>query len=207
MRSGLPPAMAGGGAMRNGGAAAGGDDAPLGAGQLGQALADAFHQLVHVDEAARGQVHGALHFGKGLRAGDDGERAAGVDDGPHADGAVHIGAEIERGGDRLPDAAAQRLHGRQQPALAEQIPAAVAGPGLFDFVPERLWHGLLLTSRSPLRHDAVPPRIAGLFVIFRQFGPIRPGDAVEVVDHLAVANGELADQFLRGPPFARRTCR
>ena len=122
----------GGGEMRNGGAAARGDDAPLGAGQLGEALADAIHQLVHVDETARGLVHGALDFGKRLRAGDDGERAAGVDDGPYADGAIHIGAELERRGHRVPHAAAQRLHRRKQSTLPEEIPAAVTGPWLFE---------------------------------------------------------------------------
>ena len=91
---------------------------------LGQALADAIHQLVHVDEAARGLVHGALDFGKRLRAGDDGERAAGVDDGPHADGAIHIGADFERRGHRLPHAAAEGLRRREQSALPEQIAAA-----------------------------------------------------------------------------------
>ena len=116
----------GGGEVSNRGAATGGHDSPLGAGDLGQALADAIHQLVHVDEAARRLVHGALDFGKSLRSGDDRERPACIDHGAHTDGAIHVGADFERGRHRLPDAAAEGLGGGEQSALAEQIPAAVS---------------------------------------------------------------------------------
>src|SRR5206468_8106467 len=50
------------GAVRDRGTASGSDDAPLRAGQLGEAFADALHQLVHIDEPTRGFVHSLLHF-------------------------------------------------------------------------------------------------------------------------------------------------
>ncbi len=47
---------------------------------------------------AGGFGHGLLYFWKGLRAGDDGEGTAGVDDGADADGFIESGAEFQRGG-------------------------------------------------------------------------------------------------------------
>ncbi len=83
--------------MREGGAASGRDDAPLGAGEFGEALTDAIHELVHLDEVAGGFVHGALYFGKSERAGDDGEGSARVEDGADADGLIEIRADVEDG--------------------------------------------------------------------------------------------------------------
>src|ERR1019366_8994219 len=121
----------------------------------------AIHQLIQVDEAARGLIHGALDFGKGLRAGKDGERAAGIDDGPHADGAVHVGAEFQRGGHGLAYAATQGLRRGEQTALPEQIAAAVSSPGLFEFFPERLRHSFSLSrmkaARGPARQAKACP--------------------------------------------------
>src|SRR5215471_6140670 len=45
--------------------------------------------------------------------------------------------------------------------------------------------------------DGVPGGVAGAGVVGGQRGPIGTGDAVEVVDHLTVANGQLADQAPR----------
>ncbi len=55
------------------------------------------------------------------------------------------------------------------------------------------------------RRDRVPSRIARLQVIFRQRRPVGPGDAVQIVDHLAVFEGQLADDLLRTPEPRSRT--
>src|SRR5690348_14446394 len=79
------------GEMRQGGAAAGSDNAPGSFGQLGKLLADAGHQLVHLDIAARGLVHGLFHFRKRLRARNDREGAARIDHGLYADRSIDLG--------------------------------------------------------------------------------------------------------------------
>ena len=107
--------------MGDSGGASGGDDAPLGAAQFGQALADAVHQLVHVDERAGSLIHGPLHLGQGGRAGDDGVSAAGVDERADADGAVHIGADFEGSRHGAADTTANGLRQGQYPSLPEQV--------------------------------------------------------------------------------------
>src|SRR5436305_7485124 len=118
--------------MGDGRAAAGGHNSPLGAGDLCQALADSVHQLIHVDEAARSLVHGALHFWKRLRTGNDGEGAARINHGPNADGAVHVGSKIHRGRYRLTDTSAEGLCRGEESTLPEEIAAAESCPRFFE---------------------------------------------------------------------------
>ena len=61
------------------------------------------HHLVHLHVIVRGLEHRLLHLGQRLRAGDDGERAAGVQDGPDTD----LGKQIVCRGTRT-----GRMHGR-----------------------------------------------------------------------------------------------
>ena len=114
------------GEVRDRGAAAGGDDAPLGAGDFGQALADAVHQLVHVDEAARGLIHGALDFGQRLRAGDDRERAAGVDD-------AAARRSIDRAGRANSSGAPRELPSERLRAAASRLPLRNRSRRALDF--------------------------------------------------------------------------
>ena len=95
-RSGLPPATQAAVAMRQRRGAAAGDDAPLGAGQLGEAGADRLGELVEVHVVLRGRVHRRAHFRQHRRTADDGEGAAGVDQRPDADRRVDVGA-VQRG--------------------------------------------------------------------------------------------------------------
>ncbi len=88
----------GGGEVGEAGAAAVGDDGPGGLGDFGDAAASTFHEFVEVDVMAGGFGHCLLYFWKGLRAGDDGEGAPGVDDGADTDGFIEGGAEFEWGG-------------------------------------------------------------------------------------------------------------
>jgi len=53
-----------------------------------------------------------------------------------------------------------------------------------------------LSSAAAGRRDCVPFRVAGLFVVFRQRGPIGARDAVQVVDHFSVFQSYFGDDFL-----------
>ena len=83
---------AGGRAERHRGRAAAGDEAPLGQGQLGQAPTRRLHQLVEIDERARGRVHRPAHLRQHQAAAMQGAHAAAIDEGPHAE--RQIGIEI-----------------------------------------------------------------------------------------------------------------
>ena len=98
MAVGVAAGDAGGGGVGQRGGASGSDDAPLGAGELGEALADALHQLVDLDVLAGGGFLGGADLGQLERAADDGEGAAAVDERAHADGAVDVGTDAQGAG-------------------------------------------------------------------------------------------------------------
>ena len=81
--------------VRQGGGAATGHDPGLGPGELRQSLADPFHQLVDMHEVFRGFQHGGLDFRWRERSAENGEGALAVDEGPHADRLIEIGAEAQ----------------------------------------------------------------------------------------------------------------
>src|SRR5260370_147684 len=69
--------------------------------------------------------------------------------------------------------------------------------------PPAPWPGSLFGSISPSSPpDPVPAGVSRRLVVPRQGMPVRTGHAVEVVDHLAVAQRHLADEPFR-PPQAR----
>ena len=114
--------------MRDRGSASGGHDAPLGLGQLGEALADAVHQLIQMNVVAGSLVHGALHFRKRLRARDNGERSPAIDDWPDANRFIDVRADLESacgvgGGSGLRATARQKPEGGKESALAEKFSA------------------------------------------------------------------------------------
>ena len=95
-RSGLPPATHAAVACDIAAAHPGAHHAPLGAGQLGQALADRVHQLVDLHVLLVGRDLGRAHFGQLHRAADDRQRAAAVDQRADANRLVDVGRCIGR---------------------------------------------------------------------------------------------------------------
>ncbi len=87
----IVPGDAGGGAERDGGGAPAGDDAPFGAGQFGDALARRVHQLVEIDELARGGVHRGAHLRQHQAAAMHRAHAAAIDERPHAEREIGVG--------------------------------------------------------------------------------------------------------------------
>ena len=72
-----------------------GDNSPFRFSDLRQALANTFHQLVHLDVVPGSLFHSLLHFRKALRAGDDGEGALAIYDRADADGFVDARTNIK----------------------------------------------------------------------------------------------------------------
>ena len=94
---GVPTGDAGQGRVRDGRGASRGHHPPLGLRQLRQALADRLGQLVEVDVVTRRRVHRGARLGQHRRAGEDRVRAPRVDEGPHPDRLVDLGADPQAG--------------------------------------------------------------------------------------------------------------
>ena len=88
----MPPATHAAVTCFSPGGAAGRHHAPLGAGQLGQPLADRVGQFVHLHEVLGGRIHGGADFGQLDGSADDSERPAAIDDGFNADRLVDLAA-------------------------------------------------------------------------------------------------------------------
>ena len=82
---------AGGGAERDRGGAAAGHDAPFGAGQFGDALARGRHQLVEVDELARGGLDRGAHLRQHQAAAMHRAHAAAIDERPNPEREIGVG--------------------------------------------------------------------------------------------------------------------
>src|SRR5882724_7266912 len=72
-----------------------GDNSPFRFGDLRQALANSFHQFVHLHVVPGSLIHSLLHLRKALRAGDDGEGALAIYDRADADGFVDTRTNIK----------------------------------------------------------------------------------------------------------------
>ena len=86
--------------VRERGGAADGDQAPFGLGQLRQTGADGLGQLVQVHVVLGGRGHGLPHLGQHRRSTEDRVRAPCVDEGPHPDRLVDVGADAQAGSGR-----------------------------------------------------------------------------------------------------------
>ena len=95
---GIVAGDAGGRAERHGGGAAAGHDAPFGAGQFGDALSGGVHQLVEIDEVARGGVDGGAHLRQHQAAAMHRAHAAAIDERPHAEREIGVGGVRIAGG-------------------------------------------------------------------------------------------------------------
>jgi hypothetical protein len=73
------------------GSAAAGDEAPFGPGQFGDAPTRRLHQLVEVDEMARGLGHRRPHLRQHQTAAVHRAHAAAIDERPHAEREIRVG--------------------------------------------------------------------------------------------------------------------
>src|SRR5215475_10567332 len=54
-------------------------------------------------------------------------------------------------------------------------------------------------SIRPRGRDRVPASVTGLFIIPREFVPVRPCNSIQVVDHFSFSKRQLASELLRSP--------
>ena len=52
-------------------------------------------------------------------------------------------------------------------------------------------------SNRPRGRDRVPADVAGLFIISREFVPVRPCNSIQVVDHFSFSKRQFASELLR----------
>ena len=132
VKIGVSARHARGGRMRQGGGASRRHHSPFRFRQLRQTCANRRHELVQVHMVLRGGVDRRPHLRQHTRAADDGERAASVDERPHADGLIDGLADAKSVGSRRSSrrqrgrgrASTEESRQRQQSRSPKQLAAA-----------------------------------------------------------------------------------